>query len=209
MVKLLHFGVDVVRWAAFWIFMIGSAMLVWPFYVVRNFLRLMLGGGYFPLGVALIAVDQAIKRWAVVALRDRPVPITLIPGLLDFKYVENTGAAFGILRGQTHVFIIMALLTIVIILLYLSLVEQEEPMVRVALVLILAGAVGNLVDRVVFDHVIDYIHVFYKDWEWPIFNLADSIINVGVGLIFIDFLIDFFREEAQADPQSGGAGATI
>lgn len=207
MLKVIQLGIDVVRWAAFWTFMMTCAVVVWPFYVVRNFFRLMVGGGYFPLGVALIALDQIIKRWAVMVLRERPMPITIIEGFLDLKYVENPGAAFGILRGQTHVFIIMALLTIVIILLYLSLVEQEEPMVRIALVLILAGAVGNLVDRVAFDHVIDYIHVFYKDWEWPIFNLADTIINVGVGLIFIDFLIDFFREEAQADPQSGGAGA--
>lgn len=207
MTKVIHFAVDVVRWTGFWIFIMSCALAVWPFYVVRNFWRLMVGGGYFPLGVALIVIDQVIKRWAVVVLKDRPSPITLIAGFLDLKYVENTGAAFGILRGQTHVFIIMALLTIVIILLYLSLVEQEEPIVRIALVLILAGAVGNLIDRMLFDHVIDYIHVFYKDWEWPIFNLADTIINVGVGLIFIDFLIDFFREEAQADT-AGGAGAT-
>lgn len=207
MLKVIHFGIDVVRWAGFWAFMMGCAVVVWPFYLVRNFVRLLFGGGYFPMGVALILLDQVIKRWAVMVLKDRPLPITLIPGFLDFKYVENTGAAFGILRGQTHVFIIMALLTIVIILLYLSLVEQEEPMVRVALVLILAGAVGNLVDRIAFEHVIDYIHVFYKDWEWPIFNLADTIINVGVGLIFIDFLIDFFREEAQADPETGAGAA--
>lgn len=203
MLKTIQLAMDVVRWAGFWAFMMGSAVVIWPFYVIRNFVRLMLGGGYFPLGVMLIALDQIVKRWAVVVLKERPLPITLIPGFLDFKYVENTGAAFGILRGQTHVFIIMAMLTIVIILLYLSLVEQEEPMVRVALVLILAGAVGNLIDRVAFEHVIDYIHVFYRDWEWPIFNFADTIINVGVGLIFIDFLIDFFREEAQADPQPG------
>lgn len=208
MLKVIHFGIDVVRWAAFWIFMMGCAVVVWPFYMVKNLVRLMFGGGYFPLGVALIVADQLIKQWAMVVLKDRPLPINIIPGCLDLKYVENTGAAFGILRGQTHVFIIMALLTIVIILLYLSLVEQEEPMVRVALVLILAGAVGNLVDRVAFEHVIDYIHVFYQDWEWPIFNLADTIINIGVGLIFIDFLIDFFREEAQADPEPG-AGAAL
>lgn len=207
MTKVIHFVFDVVRWTGFWIFIMSCALAVWPFYVIRNFWRLMVGGGYFPLGVALIVIDQLVKRWAVIVLKDRPSPITLIAGMLDLKYVENTGAAFGILRGQTHVFIIMALLTIVIILLYLSLVEQEEPIVRIALVLILAGAVGNLIDRMLFDHVIDYIHVFYKDWEWPIFNLADTIINVGVGLIFIDFLIDFFREEAQADT-AGGAGAT-
>lgn len=207
MLKTIQLAMDVVRWAGFWAFMMGSAVVIWPFYVIRNFVRLMLGGGYFPLGVMLIALDQIVKRWAVVVLKERPLPITLIPGFLDFKYVENTGAAFGILRGQTHVFIIMAMLTIVIILLYLSLVEQEEPMVRVALVLILAGAVGNLIDRVAFEHVIDYIHVFYRDWEWPIFNFADTIINVGVGLIFIDFLIDFFREEAQADPQPGTGAA--
>lgn len=207
MTKVIHLGVDVVRWTAFWIYIMGCAVVVWPFYVVRNFWRLMTGGGYFPMGVGLIVLDQVIKRWAVVDLKERPSPITLIPGLLDLKYVENTGAAFGILRGQTHVFVIMALLTIVIIMLYLSLVEHEEPIVRVALVLILAGAVGNLIDRVAFQHVIDYIHVFYKDWEWPIFNLADTIINIGVGLIFIDFLIDFFREEAQADPETGAGAA--
>jgi len=197
MAKLIHLGIDVVMWAAFSAFMFGSALIVWPFYVVKNFFRLMVGGGYFPLGVSLIVLDQLIKRWAVWSLKDRPTPITAISGLLDFKYVENTGAAFGILRGQQHVFVLMALLTIVIIVLYLSMVEQEEPAVRVALVLILGGAVGNLIDRVLFGHVIDYIHVFYNDWEWPVFNLADTIIDIGVGLIVIDFVADFLRSETE------------
>ncbi|MBI4863534.1 MAG: signal peptidase II [Candidatus Riflebacteria bacterium] len=202
MANLIYLAVDIVRWAAFWVMIMGCAALVWPFYVVRNFYRLMTGGGYFPLGVGLIVADQVVKLLAVLYLKHRTAQCSVIDGLLDLKYVENRGAAFGIFPGQTHMFIIMALLTVVIILLYLSIVDQEEPMVRVALVLILAGAVGNLIDRVYLGYVIDYIRVYYRDWEWPVFNLADSIIDIGVGLILIDFVLDLFgthTEEAKGE----------
>ena len=205
MAKLKQIAIDVVGWTGFWLAILGSALLVWPFYFVRNFFRLMVGGGYFPLGIGLIVSDQLLKWWAVAYLKDRPA-ISLIESILDLKYVENTGAAFGILRGQVHIFVIMAALTVAIIVLYLSMVEQEEPMVRLALVLILGGAVGNLIDRVFLGHVIDYVYVHYRqDFEWPVFNLADSIIDVGVGMILIDFVVDFFR--AETEEARGEAGA--
>lgn len=186
---------DFVKWLAFSFFCLVSAFAVWPVYVIRNFPRLMVSSTYFPLGIILILIDQVLKIWSVFNLKEQDA-IVFIQGIFEFKYVENTGAAFGILKGKTFLFILMAALTIMIILVYLAMVDEEEPVVRIALVLILAGALGNLIDRLVLGYVIDYIHVFWaaKGWEWPVFNFADMIIDIGVVIIVLDFLYDLFFE---------------
>jgi len=187
---------DVFRWMAFSLFCIVAAFSVWPFYVLKNFPRLMMSRTYFPVGVILIVVDQAAKVWASLQLKLMIRPIVLIDGFLEFKYVENTGAAFGILKGKTFLFVVMAAVTIMIILVYLAMVDEEEPIVRAALVLILAGAIGNLIDRVVYGYVVDYVHMFWqsKGLDWPVFNFADMIIDLGVGIIVLDFIRDLVRE---------------
>ncbi len=161
---------------------------------MRNFIPLITSRTLFGAGFLLIAMDQFSKLWMWQYLQNAGGKVILIPGYLDLTLVTNVGAAFGLFPGRTDLFIGMALLTIGIIVAYLSMIGDEEVMVRVALVCIMAGAVGNLIDRIAYGYVIDFIDVHYGVHHWPVFNFADTIIDVGVGLILIDVIRDFFRE---------------
>jgi signal peptidase II len=192
---------DVVRWSMFAGYLFGFACVVWPFYVVRNLPRLLLGCPRFSIGLVLIGLDQAIKTWAHLDLARRNGPITVIDGFLDLRYAQNVGAAFSILPGQTFVLVLMAVLTVVIVVLYTAISQEEEPLTKAGLLLILSGAIGNMIDRVIHQYVIDYVHVFWGSWDrWPIFNLADALIDIGVGLLAIDFFLDALgsSDESQA-----------
>lgn len=185
---------DFVRWSAFACYLFGFGCVVWPFYVVKNLPRLLIGCPRFAVGIALIALDQGIKLWAHLDLARRNGPISVIEGCLDLRYAQNVGAAFSILPGQTFVLVMMAVLTVVIVVLYTAISQEEEPLTKAGLLLILSGAVGNMIDRVTHQYVIDYVHVFWGTWDrWPIFNLADALIDIGVGLLAIDFFIDALR----------------
>ncbi len=193
-------------WFGSYAFFVTSGLLLWPLYVVRNLPRLLFSSTLFPLGFGLIVADQVLKWAAVAYLKDRP-PVVLIPGFLDLTYVTNMGAAFGLFRGQITAFILIALFTVGVIVVYLSVIDDDEKLVSVALVMILAGAVGNLIDRVCLGYVIDYIHVHWNEWSWPVFNLADTIIDVGVGLILLDVLLEMRSEsEGEPSPVAGIAG---
>ncbi|MBI4871286.1 MAG: signal peptidase II [Candidatus Riflebacteria bacterium] len=184
---------DACRWLGVFVFCGLWWAALWPFFVLRNLGALMLSRTLFPLGVALVAADQ-LSKWVMPALLGaHGGRINVVPGILDLVLVTNEGAAFGLFQGKTHIFIAMALLTILIIVAYLSMIGDDEKLVRVALVCIMGGAIGNLIDRVFLGHVVDFIYVHYRSFHWPVFNLADIVIDVGVGLILIDVVRDFFR----------------
>lgn len=183
-------------WVGSYVVMLGAGMLMWPLYMVRNAHRLLFSKTLIPFGIGMVAADQVIKYLAVAYLKGRP-PIVIIPNFFDLTYVTNKGAAFGLFRGQITAFILIALFTVAVILVYLSMVDEDEKLVSVALVMILAGAVGNLIDRATLGYVIDYLHVHYYQYSWPVFNLADTIIDIGVGLIVLDVILDARRQAAE------------
>ncbi|MCJ8347173.1 signal peptidase II [bacterium] len=119
--------------------------------------------------------------------------VEVIHGIFSLTLVHNTGAAFGIAKGFSWLFISMAVITCAFIVVYLALYKDEEPMVSWALVLILSGAIGNMIDRVTVGYVVDYLYVYYYTFNWwPVFNLADVVIDIGVGLIILDMIRDIF-----------------
>jgi len=115
-----------------------------------------------------------------------------IPLLPFFKltYVHNTGAAFSFLSEaggwQRWFFAGLALVISVIIAVWLSRLEKHETLLAVSLSLILGGAVGNLIDRLAYGYVIDFLDVYYGTWHWPAFNIADSAITLGVALMLLE-----------------------
>jgi len=145
-------------------------------------------------GMLGFALDQTSK-WLAVAHLKGAHSIPLVSWCFSLTYVQNPGAAFGLLRGYTTLFIFMAFVTVIIIGAYFRLTDPDERLVQIALVFILAGALGNLMDRVFLGYVIDFLEVFYGTFKWPVFNVADSIIDVGVGLIVIDVVRDVIRGE--------------
>jgi len=134
--------------------------------------------------VPIIVFDQLTK-----IIVDRTMPlhhsIPIVDGFFSLTYVRNTGAAFGIFAGSHEVFrlpflIGVSILAIGFILVMLKRLRDDATWLVTALTFILAGAIGNLIDRVLHGEVIDFLDVYYSNYHWPAFNLADSFITVGV-----------------------------
>jgi signal peptidase II len=145
-----------------------------------------------------IALDQATKLLVNASL---PVygSTPLIPNLVDLVHVHNAGVAFGLLNGTDHpqrslLTTGLALVALVGIAYYARHVRSEERMARLGLSLILGGAVGNLIDRMRQGYVIDFVDVYWRDWHFWAFNVADAAISVGAALVFIDVI--FFNRHA-------------
>ena len=143
----------------------------------------------------MIAADQlakALVRSTLAPFESR----TIIPGLLDFIHVQNTGVAFGILNDSTMNHQLKSMLTtalaglaLVGIAFYARHVHNHEKLARVGLSLILGGAVGNLVDRLRVHYVLDYVDVYWHGWHFWAFNIADASITIGAVLVFLDLLL--------------------
>jgi signal peptidase II len=136
----------------------------------------------FLLGLAalVIAVDQVVKALVSNSLKSGRV-IELLNGAVQLDYTVNTGAAFGIVRNGDVLFALVAIVVSAGILIYYRRVAGRPLFVRAALGLILGGAVGNLIDRVRLGYVVDFIDLRW----WPVFNLADSAIVIGVLLLVL------------------------
>lgn len=140
------------------------------------------------LSASVIALDQLTKYLAETLLvMHQPVPVLPFFNLL---LTYNTGAAFSFLREaggwQRWLFLGLGVLVSVGLLVWLQRLRSEEKWLAVALALILGGAVGNWIDRAVIGQVIDFIQIYYKQWYFPTFNIADSAITVGAGLLILD-----------------------
>jgi signal peptidase II len=141
------------------------------------------------LGVALVIVivDQLTKYWAARWLIYGD-PVAIFPGL-NFTLLHNTGAAFSLLSDasgwQRWFFAAVALVVSVVITVWLRQVGDRERWLPIALTLILGGAIGNFWDRLMLGYVIDFIEVYYHQWSWPAFNVADSAISVGAVMLLL------------------------
>ena len=117
--------------------------------------------------------------------------IALLP-FFNLTYVHNTGAAFSFLSDaggwQRWLFAGLAIVMSSAIGIWLSRLQQHETFMAIALALVLGGAIGNLIDRIAYGYVIDFLDVYYLTWHWPAFNIADSAICVGVGLMLLESL---------------------
>ena len=147
---------------------------------------------YLGIAGAIVALDQVAK-----ALVDRYLELheshTLVEGLARLTYVQNRGAAFGILSDadlpyQSVLFSIVSIIALGAIAVYAWKLPVTSRLPRAALALIMGGAAGNLLDRMRLGYVIDYVDVYWGRHHWPAFNVADSAISIGVGLLVLDIL---------------------
>lgn len=135
----------------------------------------------------VILLDQATKAWIISTMRIYD-SFAVIGGFFSITHVRNPGAAFGFLAGapplfRSIFFLAVTVAAIVLILRYLRVSRIEEPSLVLALALILAGAVGNLIDRIRFGEVVDFLDVYIGSYHWPAFNVADSAITIGAGVL--------------------------
>ena len=147
---------------------------------------------WYALALIIIVIDQWTKWLAETKLTFHD-PVTVIEPFLNWTLAYNYGAAFSFLADaggwQKWFFSGLALAMSLFLLIYLVKVPRQAKLLSIGLALMLGGAVGNLIDRLLHGHVIDFIHVHYADaWHYPIFNIADMGITIGVALIVIDML---------------------
>jgi signal peptidase II len=142
------------------------------------------------LSFIVLVLDQATKRIVdtTMALQES---IPLLP-MFQLTYLRNQGAAFSFLSSaggwQRWFFIALAIGASTLIFIWLKRLPKSRRFEACAWALVLGGALGNLIDRILYGYVIDFLDVFYGDWHWPAFNVADSAITVGVIMLFIDSL---------------------
>jgi signal peptidase II len=138
--------------------------------------------------------------------------IVIVPNFFDIRYIRNTGAAFGIMAklpdGARMPFLIGVSLLAMALIFYLFVKAEKERLVYLlSLSLVFAGAVGNLIDRIMFGEVRDFLHMHIYSLSWPIFNIADSAITVGIVLLAWELLIVEPRLAKEKEGAQGGRGA--
>jgi len=146
---------------------------------------------FLGLAIMVVLLDQTTKRLAEDRLDRagvRSVPLPFVGDYLRFTYVENRGAAFGLLQDQTAFFVFVGILVIGVIAASYRYLPRSGFLVHLALGLQLGGAVGNLIDRVRQGYVVDFVDFGYHSNWWPVFNIADSAIVVGVALLALNAL---------------------
>jgi len=165
---------------------------------VRRDIMLIVVGG------SVVALDQVTKIWVQLHMKLHASK-SIIPDVLDLNYIRNPGAAFGILSGSHSFFRLpflvgISILAIGIILYLFHKMDESEILVPVSLSLVLGGAIGNLIDRIRFGEVIDFISFHYKGFAWPCFNVADIAITTGVFLLTLRML---FLNKGSKEKQEG------
>jgi signal peptidase II len=157
------------------------------------------------LSVVVIALDQFTKYLASSYLAYQQ-PVSVIP-FFDLTLMYNRGAAFSFLSSaggwQRWFFTAMALFVSVAIVFWIKRLESSQRWLAAALALVLGGALGNVWDRIVLGHVVDFIDLYYAQWHWPAFNLADSAIFIGAVILVVDALSGSSNHKPPLPPEEG------
>jgi signal peptidase II len=157
------------------------------------------------LSAGVILVDQ-LSKLVVVRKLAYLQEVPLLPHL-NFKHMQNTGAAFSMFNtAPAAVFILLCAVVSVAILIWLRRHPHDQSLVAAAFTLILGGALGNATDRAMRGSVVDFIDFYIGNWHFAAFNLADSAITLGAGLLILDMLLEQFRGRKSVETGSGNAG---
>ncbi len=148
--------------------------------------------GYLAVSGAVFMIDQTTKAWATRVLRfegEREV----ISNILNLVYAQNTGVAFSIMDDHGDAgrwgLSVVAIVAAALVLYFFWRTPRSDDRILGSLALLLAGIVGNVTDRARLGFVVDFIQVHYKDWYYPVFNVADSAICIGAGLLILDMFL--------------------
>lgn len=143
-----------------------------------------------------VLMDRLSKLWAMNSLVNMPnMQMTLIPGVLDLRYVENTGAAFSMMRGMMWLFIPVTIVIITALSIYLVKNRKREKIyTRIALACVIGGAIGNLIDRILYGYVVDMFEPSFMNFA--VFNVADIFVTCGTAALVI--IILFFSRDVKS-----------
>lgn len=149
---------------------------------------------YYLTALVIIVLDQLTKYLTVQNIPYREVT-EWIPGFISFTHHRNTGAAWSILEGRMLFFYIITVIIVGVIIYYLHVYGRKDRLFGFALSLILGGAIGNFIDRLLFQYVVDMVRLDFINF--PIFNVADMALTVGVGLMIIYLILDEIKNYKQ------------
>ena len=149
---------------------------------------------FFAIIVGIIFLDQLTKWLAVIFLKANG-PAIIIKDVFRFTYLENRGAAFGMLSEHRWVFLIISTVAIIAIIIYMVKWRPESKLQRVAIAFMAGGGIGNMIDRIALGYVIDFIdfYAFPQVWSY-IFNVADSFVCIGAGLLILYLVLELIKE---------------
>ncbi|AQX53976.1 signal peptidase II [Priestia flexa] len=139
---------------------------------------------YYMIALAIIIFDQ-LTKWIVVKEMELGESIPVIDNFLYITSHRNRGAAWGILQGQMWFFYVITIIVVIGLIVYIRKINKADKWLGVALGLMLGGAIGNFIDRVFRQEVVDFVNTYIFTYDFPIFNVADSALVVGVGIMFI------------------------
>jgi signal peptidase II len=171
---------------------------------VRQYVHFKQAGGklmlymYYLIALLIIMIDQFTK-WLVVKYMTLGESIPIIENFLYITSHRNRGAAWGILQGQMWFFYIVTTVVIIGIVFYIRKFSTDK-LTGISLGLILGGAIGNFIDRIFRNEVVDFVHTYIFSYSFPVFNVADSALCIGVGLL----VIAMFMEEKRAKELKNG-----
>ena len=158
---------------------------------------------YYLIALFVILLDQ-ITKWLIVSKMYLGESIPIIDNIFYITSHRNRGAAWGILQGQMWLFYVITIVVIVAIMYYLYKAAKGKWILGVSLALMLGGAIGNFIDRVMRKEVVDFIHTYVFGYNFPVFNIADSALVIGVILLMIQMVL----EERETKEKSYGENGT-
>ena len=157
---------------------------------------------YYIIALFVILLDQ-VTKWLIVSRMNYGDSITIIENMFYITSHRNRGAAWGILQGQMWLFYVITLIVIVAITYYIQKAAKGKWLLGVSLSLMLGGAIGNFIDRVFRKEVVDFIHTYIFGYNFPVFNIADSSLVIGVILLMIQMLLDERKTKEKSNGENG------
>lgn len=151
---------------------------------------------FYIIAAIIVAIDQFTK-WLIVKNMEIGENITVIENFFYITSHRNRGAAWGILQGQMWFFYIITAVVIAGLIYYIQKHTKENKVMGIALGFMLGGAIGNFIDRLFRKEVVDFINTYIFSYDFPIFNIADSALCIGVGLLFIHMLFFEGKQEKE------------
>ncbi len=154
---------------------------------------------YFAVAALVIILDQASKRliWEIFQYRGG---MDVLDGVLRFSLSKNSGAVMGILRGSTHLLLVVTIISIGVLIVFAYRMRYAPTAKRVFLGLIIGGAFGNLIDRLAAGEVLDFIDMGFGRYRWPTYNVADIAVTVGAVLLIVGYVVHPNSQSTKALP---------
>lgn len=146
---------------------------------------------HFFVILIVLLIDQVSKMFidSTMSVYEQ---IKIIPGFFNLTYVHNTGAAWSMLEGKMSFFYVITVIALVAMFLFYRSSEEEDKLARLALALMIAGTLGNFIDRLSLQYVRDFLDFIILGYDFPVFNVADMALCIGVGLILLDAVIEHY-----------------